>query len=60
VLSKSESIALSLEESVADYLLRLLVSADAFDKTFFEFFSADLSLIKQGDKSYEQFLEICL
>lgn len=49
------------EEEIGDFLLKILYEMRKFDKAFFNFFEGkNLSLIKAGDKSFEQFIEICL
>lgn len=44
--------ATPLDEQFAEFFLSFVKEVDAFDRAFFEFFSADLSLIKQGDSAY--------
>ena len=52
----------SLDEDLGGFMMDLLMGIVRFDHTFFHFFQCkDKQLIKQqGDKAYNQFLEICL
>ena len=50
----------TLDEGIADFMLRLARSLNVFDSSLLAFFSCGQDLVKPGDKQYQQFLEICL
>lgn len=52
--------AASVDEGLAEFMLRLVRSLNAFDNSLLSFFSCGQDLVKPGDKQYQQFLEICL
>eukprot|EP00347_Sterkiella_histriomuscorum_P015361 403357305 len=59
VVFKSE--VMTLDEDMGEFLLNLLYSIINFDLCFFEFFQCgEMQLVKLGDKSFNQFIEICL
>ena len=60
LITKAESSTLDVE--FTNFFLHLLKGMLDFDDALFTFFQCggDLQLIKSGDTSYSQFLEICL
>lgn len=57
----TNSLQAEFDVEIADFLIRLMLGIKEFDEIFFDFFQCgDLQLIRPGDKSYTQFMEICL
>ncbi|CDW88474.1 UNKNOWN [Stylonychia lemnae] len=58
-LKKSESSTLDVD--VGKFCIELLQSIQFFESVFFNFFECgEMQLLKDGDKSFNQFIEICL